>query len=36
MTRRAWMVLRERTPQATLQEGLVATYGWIREEIYGW
>jgi hypothetical protein len=36
MTRRPWLILRERTPQVILQEGLAATYGWIREEICGW
>jgi hypothetical protein len=36
MTRRAWLILREITPQTTPQEGLAATYGWIREEICGW
>ena len=31
MTRRAWLIL----PQTTLQEGLAATYGGIREENCG-
>jgi hypothetical protein len=35
MTRRAWLILPGRTPQTTIQEGLAATYGWIREEICG-
>ena len=32
MTRRAWLILPGKT---TLQEGLAATYGWIREENCG-
>jgi hypothetical protein len=36
MTQRAWRILPGKNTQTTLQEGLAATYGWIREEICGW
>ena len=36
MTRRAWLILPGKDTTDHPPERLAATYGWIREEIYGW